>query len=214
MRAPSCWRTPTIPTGKTYTREELQALLEIARRRSLILIVDESFSEFVHDRQAWDAGSIPADPALVVVNSFSKNFHLQGLRLGACLVHRRHFESTVTVHQTILSAAPSLSQHVAMETARARRRIAAGLPRAARLALSFVARAGWRAHPPRARSTSFPKSATSTPFARGREAQRAHPGGRRLRYSYGRHFRLCFGKPKSELTQIFDRLSDLVPSSQ
>jgi aminotransferase len=205
---------PNNPTGKTYSRDELQALLDIARRRSLVLILDESFSEFVYDRQAWDAGSIPADPALVVVNSFSKNFHLQGLRLGACLVHRRHFEATVTVHQTILSAAPSLSQHVALALLE-RGEVAPPDYRAQReMALRFVARAGWRAHPPEGTFYIFPEVRDLETFRREAARRNVHIlAGDAFGIPYGRHFRLCFGKPLPELAEIFDRLADLVSSN-
>jgi hypothetical protein len=39
---------PSNPTGAVYTREELQALLDLARRRGLWIIADEIYCRFVY----------------------------------------------------------------------------------------------------------------------------------------------------------------------
>lgn len=205
---------PNNPTGKVYSRRELDALLDIARRRSLILVLDESFSEFVHDREAWRSGAVDADPSLLVVNSFSKNFHLQGLRLGACLVHRRLFEPVVTVHQTILSAAPSLSQHVALELLESGAVTAPDYGAQRAMALDFVRRMGWRAHAPEGAFYVFPEVRDLEGFRHAAAARKVHIlTGDAFGIPYGRHFRLCFGKPEAELREILDRLADLVPAA-
>jgi aspartate/methionine/tyrosine aminotransferase len=76
--------SPNNPTGWTATREELGAILEIARRRGVWLISDEVYSRLVYD-------GTPAAPSLldvaepddrvIVCNSFSKTWMMTGWRL-------------------------------------------------------------------------------------------------------------------------------------
>ncbi len=77
--------SPNNPTGWTATTEELQAILEIARRHGVWLISDEVYSRLVYD------GSLAApslldvaepDDRVIVCNSFSKTWMMTGWRLG------------------------------------------------------------------------------------------------------------------------------------
>lgn len=81
--------SPNNPTGWTASREELQAILEIARRRNVWLISDEVYSRLVYD------GSVAApslldlaepDDRVIVCNSFSKTWVMTGWRLGWLVV--------------------------------------------------------------------------------------------------------------------------------
>ena len=77
--------SPNNPTGWTATHEELQAILDIARRRHVWLISDEVYSRLIYT-------CAPAAPSLLdvaepddqvmVCNSFSKTWVMTGWRLG------------------------------------------------------------------------------------------------------------------------------------
>ena len=77
--------TPNNPTGTTYPTELLEAFLDLAKRRNIALLVDETYQDFLPD------GTVPhrlfQDPAwrdhFVHLYSFSKAYSLTGYRVGA-----------------------------------------------------------------------------------------------------------------------------------
>jgi aspartate/methionine/tyrosine aminotransferase len=76
--------TPANPTGWTASRDELAALLGIARRRGLWIIADEIYSRFHYDgpRAPSFFDVCEADDRIIFVNSFSKNWSMTGWRVG------------------------------------------------------------------------------------------------------------------------------------
>ncbi|HEX2147391.1 MAG TPA: pyridoxal phosphate-dependent aminotransferase, partial [Pseudorhizobium sp.] len=77
--------TPSNPTGWTATREDLAAILELARRHGLWIIADEIYALYYY-------GSAPRAPSfmdvmeegdrIIFANSFSKNWSMTGWRVG------------------------------------------------------------------------------------------------------------------------------------
>ena len=82
---------PNNPSGKIYSEETLYALLELAIRHDIFLMIDEAYSEFVYDdfkyRSALtlDGGS----KHIIVIDSISKRFNACGVRVG-CIVTKNH----------------------------------------------------------------------------------------------------------------------------
>jgi len=77
--------SPNNPTGWTATREELQAILEIARRRHVWLISDEVYSRLIYTGPAAAPSLLDVaapDDRVIVCNSFSKTWMMTGWRLG------------------------------------------------------------------------------------------------------------------------------------
>jgi aspartate/methionine/tyrosine aminotransferase len=200
---------PNNPTGRVYGAAEIEGLAAIARRRGLFLVLDESFSDLIYDEPTWLASRCAVDEHVVLVNSFSKNLHLQGLRIGACLAHRKVIDGILTVHQTILSSAPSLSQHLVqavLSEAPARRPDYAAQRS---MAIEFVRRRGWRAIEPDGTFYIFPEVPNLEEFGRHAAARNLFLlSGEAFGVSYGKHFRFCFGRPVEDLAQIIAMLED------
>ncbi len=81
--------SPNNPTGWTATRQELRAILEIARRRGVWLISDEVYSRLVYDGSPAAPSILDiAEPGdrVMVCNSFSKAWIMTGWRLGWLVV--------------------------------------------------------------------------------------------------------------------------------
>lgn len=84
--------SPHNPTGRVYTKDELQALaaLMIAKSREfgrdILLIADEPYRFLTYDR-AVVPSLLPLYPCTVVVSSFSKSLGLAGERIGYALVN-------------------------------------------------------------------------------------------------------------------------------
>lgn len=77
--------SPANPTGWTATREELAAILEIARRHGLWIIADEIYQRFVYDgsdRAASFHDVMTPDDRVIFVQTFSKNWAMTGWRMG------------------------------------------------------------------------------------------------------------------------------------
>jgi aspartate aminotransferase len=81
---------PANPTGTTYSKEELQRLADIARRRNLFLLSDEVYREFAYGTTAPSVMDYPeiAERA-VLLDSSSKRFNVCGARIGALVSHNK-----------------------------------------------------------------------------------------------------------------------------
>jgi aspartate aminotransferase len=81
--------SPNNPTGWTATRDDLQAVMEICRRRDVWLISDEVYARLVYDGAAAAPSILDlAEPndRVIVCNSFSKTWVMTGWRLGWLVV--------------------------------------------------------------------------------------------------------------------------------
>ncbi|WP_349369362.1 pyridoxal phosphate-dependent aminotransferase [Salinarimonas sp.] len=81
--------SPANPTGWTATREELAAILEIARARGLWIVSDEIYTRFVWDervmvgeRAASFHDVMRPDDRVLFVQTLSKNYAMTGWRVG------------------------------------------------------------------------------------------------------------------------------------
>ena len=77
---------PNNPTGALLARQELERLLAVARRTATLVVVDESFLDFLP--AADDITCRPllaANDNLVIVHSLTKFYAVPGLRLGFVL---------------------------------------------------------------------------------------------------------------------------------
>jgi aspartate aminotransferase len=75
--------SPHNPTGGVLTRDDLEAVAEIARRRNLLVVSDEAYEDVVFDGAHVSIASLDGMYARTVpVYTFSKTFAMTGLRLG------------------------------------------------------------------------------------------------------------------------------------
>ena len=200
---------PCNPTGRVHNGDELSILLAEAERRGAILMVDESFSNVMFDASAWQSAVARPSANLLLFNSFSKNYHLQGMRVGVCMAHEGIYKQIVAAHQTLMSSAPSLSQAAALATLRHGDSIPAsstyGAARA--IALEIVERTGWPCSPNQGTFYLFPKlSDASNTLVRMRGEGLFLLKGDAFGACYGDHFRFCFGRPEEEMMEIRRRL--------
>ena len=73
--------TPLNPSGSVMSRDELLAIIEIAEKNAIWLIVDEEYEAFVYGATKHiSAGSL--SDRVITLQSFSKSFSLTGIRLG------------------------------------------------------------------------------------------------------------------------------------
>lgn len=80
-----CLCNPLNPTGKVFTKQELEELGEIAIRHDLIILSDELWSDIVfdpHHHVSIASLSQQISDRTITIYGFSKTFALAGLRLG------------------------------------------------------------------------------------------------------------------------------------
>ncbi|MDZ4816353.1 MAG: pyridoxal phosphate-dependent aminotransferase [Verrucomicrobiota bacterium] len=77
--------SPGNPTGTVYTRDELEALVEVALEDDLIILSDEIYEKLVYDdaKHVSIAGlSKAAYDNTITINGFSKSYAMTGWRIG------------------------------------------------------------------------------------------------------------------------------------
>jgi aspartate aminotransferase len=74
---------PSNPTGRVYTRGELEALAALAIRHDLIVIADEVYEYNVYDGQHISIASLPGMAERTIsLYAFTKSYAMDGWRLG------------------------------------------------------------------------------------------------------------------------------------
>ena len=74
---------PNNPTGAVYSQETLEALLDIARRHSLLVLADEIYDQILYDGAVHHcAASLAPDLPVLSLGGMSKTYRLAGFRSG------------------------------------------------------------------------------------------------------------------------------------
>jgi aspartate/methionine/tyrosine aminotransferase len=197
---------PCNPTGRILPTAELAALADLCRRQDMLLVLDQSFSHVIFDEAAWASSVVPSFDRIVLIDSFSKNYILQGARVAAALVPKWLSEPFVTVHQTIVSAAPTPGQKLALH-ALDKGFSMPSLARQREMARAFIDARGWRTHDQKGTFYFFPEVPDIDAFrAFARSRNVFILTGEAFGTRYGRHFRFCFCKPEEELRHVIDLL--------
>jgi aspartate/methionine/tyrosine aminotransferase len=82
--------SPSNPTGWTATRDDLVALLALARRHGLWIIADETYARFWYGegpRAPSFFDVMDGEDRILFVNTFSKNWAMTGWRIGWIVAH-------------------------------------------------------------------------------------------------------------------------------
>jgi aspartate aminotransferase len=77
--------TPNNPTGSVYTREELEAIVNVAAEEDIYILSDEIYEKLVYDDvKHVSIGSLSKEAydLTITVNGFSKSYAMTGWRLG------------------------------------------------------------------------------------------------------------------------------------
>lgn len=75
--------TPHNPTGKVFSRAELEHLADLCRRHDLVLVSDEVYEHLVYDGEHLSPASLPGmRERTVVISSGAKTFSATGWKIG------------------------------------------------------------------------------------------------------------------------------------
>ncbi len=104
--------SPSNPTGTSIAPQALAELLEETRRRQALVMMDEIYLGLSYDGQPRSA--LTLDDDIVVINSFSKFFHMTGWRLGWLIVPPDMVAPIEKLAASLAICAPTLAQHAAL----------------------------------------------------------------------------------------------------
>lgn len=104
--------SPSNPTGTSIKYEELQALVKAIRARDGFIIMDEIYLGLFYDEKPKSALTIDDD--IIVINSFSKYFHMTGWRLGWLIAPEKIMAGIERLAASLAICAPALAQHAAL----------------------------------------------------------------------------------------------------
>jgi aminotransferase len=109
--------TPGNPSGKVFTRTELEALAEFAQEHDLFVFTDEMYEYFLYEGARHI--SIATLPGMaertITISGFSKTFSVTGWRLGYLTAHRKWIPAIGNFHDLTYICAPAPLQHGAAE---------------------------------------------------------------------------------------------------
>jgi aminotransferase len=105
--------TPANPSGKVFSRAEIEIIAEAVRSHDLFLFTDEIYEYFVYDgAQHISPATLPGmRERTIVISGFSKTFSVTGWRLGYVTAAAKWMAAMAYFHDLTYVCAPSALQH-------------------------------------------------------------------------------------------------------
>lgn len=108
--------SPSNPTGSVYTRDELQAIVEVlARHEGILVIADEIYEHILYTAEPFV--SLASFEAIadrtVVINGVSKAYAMTGWRIGYCAAPVEIAKAVTKLQGQYTSGASSIAQKAA-----------------------------------------------------------------------------------------------------
>jgi aminotransferase len=105
--------TPANPSGKVFTREELEFVAGLAIQHDLFVITDEIYEYFLYDQNEHvSPASLPGmSGRTITISGFSKTYSITGWRIGYAVCEERWAQSIGYFHDLAYICAPAPFQH-------------------------------------------------------------------------------------------------------
>jgi aspartate aminotransferase len=105
--------SPSNPTGAIYSKEELQALVDVALGAGIYIMSDEIYEYLLYDgvlHHSPASFSKEASEKVITVAGFSKTFSMTGWRLGTLVAHGKIAEAVGNIQSQTSSNATTFAQ--------------------------------------------------------------------------------------------------------
>ena len=101
--------TPANPSGKVFSRSELEWLADYAVRHQLFVFTDEIYEYFVYDgREHISPGSLEAiADQTITISGYSKTFSITGWRIGYSISHKDWTQMIGYINDLVYVCGPS-----------------------------------------------------------------------------------------------------------
>ena len=192
--------SPNNPTGKIITNDKLKKILKICKSQNTYLVIDESFSSYCYIKKK-KTKSICIDKNLIIINSFSKNFHLQGLRLGAIMSNKKLSQMFANIHIAVNGSPNYLSQKIIINNKGLL--MHSNIKKKMERVSNFLISKGVEFYKPDGSFYIFPKIKNYSNFIKNSNKKGLFfLGGDLFGKAYKKYYRLCFEKKNNELNTI------------
>jgi len=114
------FNTPHNPTGRVFTKREIEAVCEIAKEFNLIVLSDECYKQLVYDdNEHYSIASFPGmEERTIIVYSFSKAYTMYGWRVGYAAGNEEIIRKMVMIQSNTVSCPTSFAQSGAVAALR------------------------------------------------------------------------------------------------
>jgi aspartate aminotransferase len=109
--------SPSNPTGAVYSRQELEAIMDVALRHRITILSDEIYEYLVYDgiKMVAPATLSPeAAAATIIVSGFSKTYSMTGWRLGTLVAPAPIAKAVAELQSQMSSNATTFAQYGAL----------------------------------------------------------------------------------------------------
>jgi N-succinyldiaminopimelate aminotransferase len=104
--------TPHNPTGRVFSRAELETLAALCRRRDALCITDEVYEHLVYDGSHVPMATLPGmRERTITISSFGKTFSLTGWKIGWAAAPPDLTAAVRAAHQFVTFATATPLQH-------------------------------------------------------------------------------------------------------
>jgi aminotransferase len=100
---------PSNPSGKVYTKAELESFGELVQKHGLVFFSDEMYEHFIYDGAAFHSAlSIESlKDSCVVISGFSKIYSITGWRLGYAITQKEAVTAASAINDLIYVCPPA-----------------------------------------------------------------------------------------------------------
>lgn len=106
---------PTNPTGRTYSKEQIQALAKVIEKHHLFAVVDEIYSSLIYGGRKHYSMATEIPERTVLVSGLSKSHAMTGYRLGYICGPAKFVNEAGKIHSYLVTTATDASQDAAIE---------------------------------------------------------------------------------------------------
>lgn len=106
---------PHMPTGRTANRDELKALVDLAREHQFLIVNDNPYSLILNDAPMSILSVAGAEDVALELNSLSKSHNMAGWRIGWVAGNKAYVEAVLKVKSNMDSGMFLGLQHAAVE---------------------------------------------------------------------------------------------------
>jgi len=104
---------PSNPTGKVFTREELEAIAQVSREADILVVTDEVYEYLTYDERPHISMASLPDMACrtITMGSYSKTFAITGWRIGYIVAPPQYVDLLKAIADQIFVCPPTPLQH-------------------------------------------------------------------------------------------------------
>ncbi|MDP3143451.1 MAG: aminotransferase class I/II-fold pyridoxal phosphate-dependent enzyme [Candidatus Omnitrophota bacterium] len=107
---------PSNPTGRSFTKPELQEISRVVKKHNLMVLTDEIYDDLTYDFSHTPFVSLKGmRERSVYLNGFSKSYAMTGFRIGYACGPKEVIAAMLKIHQYTMMCVPITSQMAAIE---------------------------------------------------------------------------------------------------